>query len=64
VVVLVEFAGREQPTRRHQYFVEFIDDRRLADAGIARDEHQLRRPAQHHAVEGGEQALDLLFSPV
>ena len=39
--------------------MKFIDDRRLADAGISRDKHQLWCPALHDAIEGGEQRLDL-----
>ena len=39
--------------------VKFIDDRRLADAGISRDKHQLWCPPLHDAIEGGEQRLDL-----
>ena len=44
-LVLVELARREQPTRRHQRLVQLIDDGGLADAGIAGDQHQLRRAA-------------------
>ena len=63
-LVLVELAGGEQAARRHQHLVQLIDDRGLADAGIARDQHQLRRAAADDAVEGGEQGLDLALSPV
>ena len=55
-LVLVELAGGEQPARRHQHLVQLVDDRGLADAGIAGDQHQLRRPLADDAVEGGEQA--------
>ena len=44
-LVLVELARGEQAARRHQRLVQFIDDRGFADAGIARDQHQLRRAA-------------------
>ena len=63
-LVLVELAGGEQPARRHQHLVQFIDDRGFADAGIAGDQHQLRRAALDDAIEGGEQGLDLALSPV
>ncbi len=36
----------------------------LADAGIAGDEHQLRRAAGDDAIEGGEQGVDLALPPV
>ena len=49
-LVLVELAGREQSARRHQRLVQLVDDRRLADAGIAGDQHQLRRAARRRPV--------------
>ena len=63
-LVLVELAGREEPARRHQRLVQLIDDRGFADAGIARDQHQLRRPAFDDAIEGGKQGLDLARSAI
>ena len=45
-LVLVELAGREEPARRHQRLVQLVDDGGLADAGIAGDQHQLRRAAR------------------
>ena len=63
-LVLVELAGGEEPARRHQHLVQFIDDRGLADAGIAGDQHQLRRPAGDDAIEGGKQGCDLARPPV
>src|SRR5262245_46746799 len=50
--------------RGHQYFVQLVDDRRFADSGIARDQHQLRRAALDDAVEGSEQDLDLVRASV
>ena len=41
-LVLVELAGGEEAARRHQHLVQLVDDRGLADAGIARHQHQLR----------------------
>ena len=60
--VLVELARGEQPARRHQRLVQLVDDGGLADAGIARDQHQLRRAARDHAIESGEQGIDLARS--
>ena len=45
-LVLVELAGGEKAARRHQHLVQLIDDGGLADAGIAGDQHQLRRAAR------------------
>ena len=44
--------------------MQLVDDRGLADAGIARDQHQLRRTALDDTIEGGEQGLDLARPPV
>ena len=63
-LVLVELARGEKPARRHKRLVQLVDDGRFADAGIARDQNQLRRAALDHAIEGGEQRLDLALSPV
>ena len=63
-LVLVELAGGEEPARWHQRLVQFMDDGGFADAGISRDQHQLRRAALDDAIEGGEQGLDLARSPV
>ncbi len=62
-LVLIELARGEQPAR-HQHPVQLIDDGGLADARVARDQHQLRSATSDHAVEGGEQALDLALSPI
>jgi hypothetical protein len=40
-LILVELARREQAARRDERLVEFVHHRRLADAGIAGDEHEL-----------------------
>ena len=63
-LVLIELARGKQAARRHQHLVQLIDDRGLADAGIARNQHQLRRAALDDAVEGGEQRLDLALAPI
>src|ERR1700730_6909120 len=44
--------------------MELIDNRRLADAGISGDEHQLRPATSQDALEGGEQRIDLVRPPV
>ena len=44
--------------------MELIDDGGLADTGVSRNEHQLRRAALDDAIEGGEQGLDLARPPV
>ncbi len=54
-LVLVELAGGEEPPHWHQRLVQLIDDGGLADAGISRDQHQLRPAALDDAIEGGEQ---------
>ena len=41
--VLIELARSEKAARRHQHRLQFIDDRGLADAGIARDQNQFRQ---------------------
>ena len=58
-LVLVELAGGEQPAGRHQHLMELMNDRGLANAGIAGHQHQLRSALGHDPVEGGEQGLDL-----
>ena len=54
----------EQAARRDEHLVQLVDDRGLADAGIAGHEHELRRAARHDPVEGGEQRVDLALAPV
>ena len=44
--------------------MQLIDDRGFSNAGISRDEHQFRRAALDHAVEGREQGVDLAFPAV
>jgi hypothetical protein len=40
-LVLVELAGHKQTAGRKEHFVQFVDYRGLADAGIAGHQHQL-----------------------
>src|SRR6516225_4599882 len=44
--------------------MEFIDDGRFADTRISGNEHQLWMAASDHAVERGEQSIDLARSPI
>jgi hypothetical protein len=44
--------------------MQLVDDRGFADAGIAGNQRQLRRPSLDDAVEGSEQDLDLARSPI
>src|SRR6516165_6582064 len=57
--VLIELAGSEKAARRDQHRLQLIDDRGLADPGIARDQDQLRGATVDDAIERGEQGLDL-----
>src|SRR6516165_9002163 len=60
-LVLVELAGRKEPARGHQHLVQFIDDRGFADAGIAGDQHQLKRAATNYPIDRGDQGADLVL---
>src|SRR5260370_14740356 len=44
--------------------MEFIDDRGLADAGVAGNKNKLRPTAGYNTVEGGKQGADFRFSAV
>src|SRR6266851_8023058 len=50
--------------RRNKRLVEFIDNGSLADAGVSRNEHQLRSTAGDDAVESSEEGLNFGCSPV
>ena len=63
-LVLIELAGREQASRRNERLVKLIDHRRLADAGIAGDQHEFCRAIRHDAVKGREQRVNLALPPV
>ena len=63
-LVLVELARREQAARRDERLVEFVHQRRFADAGIAGDEHELGCAIRHDPVESAEQRLDLVLPAV
>src|SRR5580658_6380041 len=63
-LVLIELAGGEKTARRHQRFVQLVDDRGFSDARISRDQHELGRAALNDALERREQGFDLTLSPV
>src|SRR5258705_1670349 len=44
--------------------MQLVDYRRLADAGVARDQNELRAAMHHDAVEGGKQGGDLALASV
>src|SRR5262249_32223596 len=58
VAKLIEFACNEVATLPGDRFVDLVDQRRFADAGVASDEEQLRG-APPDAVMGGKQLTDL-----
>src|SRR6516165_6276447 len=62
--VLIELAGSEKAARRDQHRLQLVDDRGLADAGIARDQDQFRGATLDDAIEGGEQGLGLALPSV
>src|SRR5262249_15675273 len=62
--VLIELAEREKAARREQPRLQLVEDRGLADAGIARDQDRFRGAAADDAIERSEQGLDLALSPV
>ena len=63
-LVLVKLACGKEAAGRHEHFMQLVDDGGLADAGRAGDQHQLRHPARHDAVEGREQRVDLARAPI
>ena len=63
-LVLVELTRREEAARRDKRPLEFVHHRRLADAGIAGDEHELGCAIRHDPVEGAKQRLDLVLPAV
>ncbi len=63
-LVLVKLAGGKEAAGRHEHCMQLVDDGGLADAGSAGDQHQLRHPARHDAVEGRAQRVDLARAPI
>src|SRR5260370_41721893 len=64
MLVLVEFAGGEEATRRNEHPVQLIHHRGFAHARITGYQHELGGPLSHHPVEGCEQCIDLALSPI
>ena len=60
----IEFSRNEDAARQHDDLVQLVDDRRLADARIARDQNEFRAAMHHDAVEGGKQGGDLALASV
>src|SRR5258708_941386 len=58
-LVLVELSGREHATRPYEHPVQLVPHRGLADAGIARHEHQFRCTLGHDPVKRSQQIHDL-----
>lgn len=63
-LVLVELAGAEQAAPRHHGDVDLIHQRGLADAGIARHQHQLGCSLDRYPVEGGQQAAGFVLAAI
>src|SRR6516165_3716870 len=61
---LIELAGDENATRKHDLLVQFADHRRLADPGVARHELKMRFAGRGDAVERIEQRCYLTFASV
>jgi hypothetical protein len=62
--VLVEFPGKKDSSRENHRFVQLMDDRGLADPGIAGDQIQYRCSGGDHPIEGSQQGLALLVTSV
>ena len=58
-LVLVELARGKQATRRDQLLVQLIDERGLADPGVAGHQHELGRAAGHDPIERRDERVDL-----
>jgi hypothetical protein len=63
-LVLIEFACCEESPRRSQNLMQFVDDGRLADIGVAGNQHQLKRSSMDDTIEGREQFRDFTVSPI
>ena len=63
-VVLVELPRQEEPARQDDCFVQLMDDRGLADPGIAGDEKENRRAGGDHLSECREQGFAFSITPI
>src|SRR5580700_3975194 len=61
---LVELPQGKKAAGRNNNFVQLIDDRRLTDAGIAGNQHQLRPAAFYDTIEASEQCLDFTIAAI
>src|SRR5215510_14428917 len=62
--VLVELPRCKKAARWNKHLVQLIDNGRLSDTGISRNQYQFRRATRYDVVKGGEQGIDLVFTPV
>src|ERR1700732_68343 len=62
--VLVEFSRKEDSAPEDDRFVQLMDERGLADPGIAGDQSQYRCSSGDHLIEGSQQGLALFGTPV
>src|ERR1700739_1433835 len=60
----IEFPRDEDAARQHDRLVKFVDDGRLADARIARNQQKFRLAVGYDAVERFQQCGNLSFPPV
>src|SRR5262249_13964398 len=63
-LMLVELAARKQATRRNEHLVQFVDDRRLADARISGHQYELRNTGGNDTFKCGEQCLAFAVAAV
>ncbi len=63
-LVLVELAAGKETARRRQRFVKLAHHRRLADSGIAGNQHQLGGAPGHHLIKRRDQRPDLGLAPI
>src|SRR5580693_6729162 len=63
-LVLVELARGKKPAWWDQHFVQFVNDGRLANAGIPRYQHDFGGTLHHHPVKRREQSVDLALPAV
>jgi hypothetical protein len=63
-LVLIKLAAGEQTARRDQNLVQFIDDRGFSNAGIAGDEHDLRRLVGDDPIERGHEVDDFRLTAI
>ncbi len=63
-LVLVDLAGGEERVPLGELLAQRVDDGRLADAGIARHQHELGHAGGRDALEGGQQRVDLALAAI